>query len=1063
MFGFLKGKQKGKGNSSQEANGKQLPKEKYRRQKIDKKERQKLKLDENQESRQASNSLSKKIRFSRRNNSLQELYNSGEIPSEQSRTPTNQSTVSLDQSIITEANGISENSDVNSKSSSYCNIHGASNSSSEASIPSIITEFVDDSSSPVQNYPCLVLNKSSNAASTSSVGSNYALPLSLCDTKPGFLKSRGTPFYVNTNSIPITRPVGNSQSFSGKDVPSQVPKYSFNDDEDTSVSSSVYSSPPSPGPYSNNNSMADHSSRPTSPDEDRSSILSTPADSTTSLSSISLHPNSPSGRRTPPGPKMGTIAKLGSSPTPTRKISKTNIKTNPNLGLKVLHPVPYHNSEKERTYNNWNMDNKIIEFHNTTEKSNLSEFQSPSANNICNEGMYKEELLNNLITNNSITETVISQGSAMPLSIATQKIRHSITSMHSLESIPENDLNNEESGNEELNINNKHDEVSIPNGETNARRRQMSSSSMPQLAEETAYDEIEDKIDEIVSKSPDCFAVTDEIIDSNLVCNSENSKMISDENIFSVGETTNSIVKYYDENRIDEELSDSLREPEIKEHKLELIPDSPGMKNNITFTTVTNPFKVSQSQNSSIVNNENLALVNKNSNLTAESDPDSSCSLSPSTIEPTHVVFQIPLRSKSNSRDRTVSPHRPNLENEFVQSDNPNNSNANCPAVLGNRDIVHNKVEESAVHCIEGHVELNFDRGRSEQRSSKVVSRNRSRSSARRQKLFEDIKKFTAQTKEMQLVSNPKRNIDNTLSSNESLNTSAVQMNSFADQTVANEMNEHLIEDKRLRSSSSDMRPIRPRSVSSHRKGCNTLPRAGSRKLEPRKLERSVTVAEISINVEKNTVQTIELANQQIINEQCEFNDVDNRNKLLKMKSNEKNHLPTMSENTLINHDVHRPIVDGSFIQSVTPLNMGIQKIMNSKEESSFSRKTHAIIKCKETQRCKSSSENSSNIVTESNDADGPYLPVNFGTETNKHKTSNKDQVVTSNNSIIQINGDLEIKQNDYSKDSEEVSSQLFSNNQANLNIACEIEEDADSVCSIKYKSCSTIPVEVHK
>ncbi|XP_042219491.1 mucin-17-like isoform X2 [Homarus americanus] len=69
-------------------------------------------------------------------------------------------------------------------------------------------------------------------------------------------------------------------------------------------------------------------SRPTSPDG-RASMLSTPSSSTSSLSSLSARPISPSGRRTPPGPRMGTGGRLTSSPTPGRKAVRTNIKTNP--------------------------------------------------------------------------------------------------------------------------------------------------------------------------------------------------------------------------------------------------------------------------------------------------------------------------------------------------------------------------------------------------------------------------------------------------------------------------------------------------------------------------------------------------------------------------------------------------------------------------------------------------------------------------------------------------------------------------------------------------------------
>nr|XP_053646368.1 rootletin-like isoform X2 [Cherax quadricarinatus] len=72
------------------------------------------------------------------------------------------------------------------------------------------------------------------------------------------------------------------------------------------------------------------SSRPTSPDG-RTSMLSTPSSSTSSLSSLTARPISPSGRRTPPGPRLGTGGRLTSSPTSGRKAVRTNIKTNPTV------------------------------------------------------------------------------------------------------------------------------------------------------------------------------------------------------------------------------------------------------------------------------------------------------------------------------------------------------------------------------------------------------------------------------------------------------------------------------------------------------------------------------------------------------------------------------------------------------------------------------------------------------------------------------------------------------------------------------------------------------------
>lgn len=88
--------------------------------------------------------------------------------------------------------------------------------------------------------------------------------------------------------------------------------------------------PSSPGLCSSFATTHHPYSRPTSPDG-RASMLSTPSSSTSSLSSITPRPISPSGRRTPPGPRMGTGGRLTSSPTAGRKAIRTNIKTNPSV------------------------------------------------------------------------------------------------------------------------------------------------------------------------------------------------------------------------------------------------------------------------------------------------------------------------------------------------------------------------------------------------------------------------------------------------------------------------------------------------------------------------------------------------------------------------------------------------------------------------------------------------------------------------------------------------------------------------------------------------------------
>ncbi|XP_068234835.1 uncharacterized protein [Palaemon carinicauda] len=112
-----------------------------------------------------------------------------------------------------------------------------------------------------------------------------------------------------------------------------------NQDSDDSISiqsPGVVTPPSSPGPSGIQcippyPIVTGPSSRPTSPDG-RVSMLSTPSSSTSSLSSLTSRPISPSGRRTPPGPRMGTGGRLSSSPTAGRKTVRTNIKTNPVMG-----------------------------------------------------------------------------------------------------------------------------------------------------------------------------------------------------------------------------------------------------------------------------------------------------------------------------------------------------------------------------------------------------------------------------------------------------------------------------------------------------------------------------------------------------------------------------------------------------------------------------------------------------------------------------------------------------------------------------------------------------------
>ncbi|XP_063589102.1 nascent polypeptide-associated complex subunit alpha, muscle-specific form-like [Penaeus indicus] len=113
-----------------------------------------------------------------------------------------------------------------------------------------------------------------------------------------------------------------------------VPEVVTTDRDDTSSPSPspvVVTPPASPGlpGWTGGGGGGGVAERPVSPDG-RASMLSTPSSSTSSLSSLApARPISPSGRRTPPGPRMGTAGRLSSSPTPARKAQRPNIKTNP--------------------------------------------------------------------------------------------------------------------------------------------------------------------------------------------------------------------------------------------------------------------------------------------------------------------------------------------------------------------------------------------------------------------------------------------------------------------------------------------------------------------------------------------------------------------------------------------------------------------------------------------------------------------------------------------------------------------------------------------------------------
>ncbi|XP_050712801.1 trichohyalin-like isoform X3 [Eriocheir sinensis] len=228
-------------------------------------------------------------------------------------------------------------------------------------------------------------------------------------------------------------------------------------------------------------------SRPTSPDG-RTSMLSTPSSSTSSLSSLTARPISPSGRRTPPGPRMGTGGKLTSSPTAGRKPVRTNIKTNPSMGSRragshspINSPpspggaVTYADADNIKTppssplplrhvlpeqapppgpcdANVWMRPttyytSKLATFSPPITRREIDPPTSPSSGRATASSPPGKLALGcssppppRLSTSAEVKpEGGSSPGSQRSVSPTVGKARHSISSMHSLESIPEND------------------------------------------------------------------------------------------------------------------------------------------------------------------------------------------------------------------------------------------------------------------------------------------------------------------------------------------------------------------------------------------------------------------------------------------------------------------------------------------------------------------------------------------------------------------------------------------------------------------------------------------------
>lgn len=823
MFGFLKGKQKEKNNHNLESNCKHHNKNKNRRLSKDKKDRQKSKPNDARDASQSSNSFFKK------SSTLPHQNNGTNLASSQqnlSNGQSSQSCASIDQlSSHDLVNSSSEVSDINS---SCRNSFALSTSSSRASIPSIATEFVDDDSScaPSLSTPTATkLNKPSVSEKKSPGNLALLTPKHQPSQRNLYGVSKDFQGFNSAMSPNMNPPNTGKPPVIPRSLPTNIDtnlsisRTLSNDDEDTSISSSIYSAPPSPVPVSMTSTSDLNSSRPTSPDG-KVSLLSTPSTSNSSLSSLSIRPNSPSGRKTPPGPKMGTIAKMGASPTTTRKNIRTNIKTNPKIS-----PGKPNSPIKQDEVKNAPVQPSTSTVLTAKQTSHVAN----NSNNPINSGTQHSETSQSHDIHDFVT--------SKPPTPA--KPRHSVSSIQSLESIPESEI--DLSVNRVGNSSNQ-EKIFSHQALTNSRN---SSTTLPQVSEEQneisnrsnflsfsngqSFNENSCNDDADISSSTQEFSVNEEI-------NSTKESIVKEKQF------ENLIMRDYLDSRNDDESSESFREPEVKEHRLELIPDVYDLMNGLTFTTD----KLTQADQIKTPNNEfgsDMTIADKTNNEPlSQSDPESSSSFSLKKAVPTHAVFQIPLRSKSCSRERSESP-RPNLAPRDVSQ------SIGCRSSLEKEDPLHEvsnespKEEETDVPCVEGHVELNFERGRRNEKISDTT-RKRSLSSARRQKLYDDIKKFTAETKDLKINDGRggrrHRSLDQRLASRKSVREDSTEPSKSNVDVARRELRECI----RKRNTSPEPGPSRSRSTSSHRREVNTSP-----KVSAKRLERSITVSEIKVNV----------------------------------------------------------------------------------------------------------------------------------------------------------------------------------------------------------------------
>ena len=813
MFGFLKGKSKNRVNAN---NGEGTPnktsnsKEKYKKTRKDKRG----KKFETTTSGEASRDTAAQSENSRTEDSSKE-FDTKSISNGISKNCFE----SISPSSSDTANTVSEISELQSMSSSCFNECAISNSSSRASIPSITTECNDECvslnqesvfQSSTNNDDINNIKSLSAKSGQSEVHSNSTKINHSTDASNSVQKNSSKRSTVVQSNFAMKPPVIPRSPYLRYNKLCHLGRSNYNEDEESMTSCMVTNGSAAPSilgddPYFGFSKSGSHS-----PGIDgRSSILSTPSSSSSSLSSLSLRPVSPSGRKTPPGPRMGTSGKLGSSPTPTRKAQRTNIKTNPkttktNYTPKLFPPANIEDKALPEVKSGMSESFDKI-------NSSLNHLPSQSPTHISH-----PVNISSTPNENSLPTDLDQSYQSKTQAATSNKGRNSLSSLHSLESIPEIDNDHKSLEKKEMSSNKeiiRNDDIMSSSIASSSKPKML-----PFVEEESITDDSsKDDVPSTCSNSTEAPELDMDISTKEALHNL--SKTIEQEKEF-----TSSILKDLTD-RCDEDSSESLREPEIKEHRLELIPSCQNLKNSITFTREDVP-KLGNMAKSEYghPDKENTKLEPTNN-----SESDSSLSMSPHSVEPTHAVFQIPLR-RSCSREPTESPKRLSVERDKDQE---------SPLAFD-----PNEESVSSQCTVEGHVALNFDRGRSDHKSPRVPRR-RSSSAVRRQKLYEDIKKFTAETKEIQAKTDPIGESGRKMSSG---NHSKLLNNSQEKPNYLKEVGKSLWGETARRLSTTD--PLVPDQKSSVRKGkSNTFPRAA-----PKKLERSITVAEIKINVNNSDI-----------------------------------------------------------------------------------------------------------------------------------------------------------------------------------------------------------------